>query len=312
MAEPIRDFKYYKTLMQDLLWHQIRRWRHQLGVQQEKKVAWLQTPAPRNGQRLSVCIITMNAADRITPLIAHCKTFADEIVIGVDSKTTDNTFDVCQQAGADTVFWIQNDAQTCNAGLEALVDHCTGDWILRLDDDEYMEPEFLPLIGNFMHQPHFTHFKFPRLHLCQVHPLLWINDSYLYPDYQMRLFKNDKRLLHFPGAVGHTSITSDGPKGRVFGINIIHLNLAINSLEKRQAKLNRYIERHHGGWVHPINEYALLYERFNYRIEPYRHPDAGFCKLLTHVVDTVQRQATNEHPKAPSSKDNNPAITAVK
>ena len=293
-AEPIRDWRYHKTLWQDLAWHKIRRWRHQLGCWQEQRQPWLSTPIDKGDLKLSVCIITMNAADRIEPLIRHCKTFADEIVIGVDSKTTDDTFSRCQAAGADVVFTIQNEAQTCNAGLEMLVARCSGDWILRLDDDEYVEPQLQAWFGNLMHQTRYTHFKIPRLHLCHIDPLEWVNDSYLYPDYQMRFFKNDKNLMHFPGAVGHTSITCNGKKGRLFGGNIVHLNLAINSRQKRQAKLEKYIRRHQGGWVHPINEYALLFEEFNYNIEPYNHPDATFCDLLASVVRDVRHQERQE------------------
>lgn len=283
-VQPIRNFKYYYTLNKDLLWHAFRRWRHGQGVQQESKAGIYQQAPPVHSLRLSTCIITMDSERRIAPVIAHAKTFSDEVVVGVDSKTRDNTFEVCQQAGADVVFWIQNDALTCNGGLEELVKACSGDWIVRLDDDEYLEPSFLRIKDALIAQDYYTHYKFPRLHICSTGPLRWINDSYLYPDYQMRLFRNDLSLLHFPGAVGHTAITSSGPKGRVFTTNIIHLNLAINSRQKREAKLERYIVRHNGGWVHPINEYALLYEDFRYRIQPYDYPDTDFCQLLESVV----------------------------
>lgn len=282
--QPNRDFKYYYTLNKDCLWHGVRRWLHRRGVGREYAAGFYNQPPPAHNLKLSVCVITMNSARRIRPLIAHARTFADEVVIGVDSKTTDETFAVCQEAGADVVFWIQNDALTCNAGLAQLVEACSGDWVLRLDDDEYMEPQFLKIKDALMAQDHYTHYKFPRLHLCNTSPLQWINDSYLYPDYQMRLFKNQASLLHFPGPVGHTSITADGPKKRIFGTNIVHLNLAINSRAAREAKLQRYIQRLNGGWVHPINEYALLFEDFNYRIEPYAHPDKAFCDLLASVT----------------------------
>lgn len=287
-VQPIRDFNYYYTLGKDLLWHAFRRQLHAHGLRQERASGLYDQPAPRHSLRLSTCIITMNSARRIAPLIRHAKTFSDEVVVGVDSKTTDNTFEICREAGADVVFWIENNALTCNAGLEQLVDACTGDWIVRLDDDEYLEPDFLRIKDALMTQTEVTHYKFPRLHLSHIEPLRWVNDSYLYPDYQMRLFKNDRSLLHFPGAVGHTAITSEGCKGRIFGVNIVHLNLAINTRQDRESKLERYIIRHNGGWVHPINEYALLFEDFHYRIQPYHYPDPDFRRLLTSVVQGQQ------------------------
>lgn len=282
--QPIRNFNYYYTLNKDLVWHAFRRMLHARGVRREQASGLYRQMPPTHSLRLSTCIITMNAAHRIAPLIAHAKTFSDEVVVGVDSKTRDETFEVCQQAGADVVFWIQNDSLTCNAGLEELVKACSGDWIVRLDDDEYFEPSFLQIKDALISQDRYTHYKFPRLHISSIRPLRWVNDSYLYPDYQMRLFKNDLSILHFPGAVGHTSITADGEKGRIFGTNIVHLNLAINSRQQREAKLEKYIRRHHGEWVHPINEHALLFEDFNYRIEPYVQIDRAFCELLESVV----------------------------
>lgn len=242
----------------------------------------------------------MNAADRIAPLLSYLKTQLskhDEIVVGVDSKTTDNTFDVCNNI-ADTVFTIDNPHQTCNAGLEALVNHCKGQWVLRLDDDEFPEPHFFKWLQGIINTQPYTHYKMPRLHLSNAiyyndtldAELSWINDSYLYPDYQMRLFKNDASLLSFPGAVGHSSINCSGKRGKIHGVNLIHLNMAMNPRFKREQKLKTYIERLNGGWVHPVNEKALLFEDFNYAIENYQYPDVNFCRLLAKTAQSQKQQ----------------------
>lgn len=273
-----RDQRYRDILRRDLSRQRMRRWARQWGVLYENWVTVprlkamaqsAQTQARR--PKLTTCIMTMNSAERIRPLLEYIRHFSDEIVVGVDSKTTDNTFAACEGL-ADELFVIQSDALTCNAGLEPLVDRCHGDWILRLDDDEFPEPHFAELTTGLMLSDRYTHYKLPRLHISSIEPLMWVNDSYLYPDYQMRLFKNDKSLLKFPGAVGHLGIECKGSKGRVNSVNLVHLNLAINPRFKREAKLKTYIERLNGGWVHPVNEHALLFEDFNYRIEPYRYP----------------------------------------
>ena len=288
------DFKFYKTLGKDNFWNSIRRISRKLKLAKELKSDLYQpftlTTTP---QKLSVCIMSMNAEDRIAPVVKHALTFADEVVIGVDSKTTDNTLLVAQQAGAHKVFIIQNQALTCNGALEELTKVCTGDWVLRLDDDEYMEPEFLQIKDRLIYQEEITHYKFPRLHISHVKPLKWINDGYLYPDYQMRLFKNDLALLDFPAPVGHASIGCSGRRGKVHGVNIIHLNMAINSREKREAKLEKYIKRLNGAWVHPINLFALLFEDYHYRIIPYQHANKAFCDLLERVVIESQLPIKN-------------------
>lgn len=279
-----QDFKFFKTLLMDSTWNYVRRVSRKIRLQKEMASGLYEAPFPPKQNTLSVCIMSMNAADRITPLVSHALTFADEVVIGIDSKTTDETLEVAKAAGAHKVFVIQNDALTCNGALEELTKACTSDWVLRLDDDEYMEPEFLSIKDKLINQTKITHYKFPRLHLSHIKPLQWINDGYLYPDYQVRLFKNDLRLLSFPKAVGHASIGCKGQRGKIHKVNIIHLNMAINSRQKREAKLEKYIQRLNGGWVHPINVYALLFEDYHYRIEPYNHPDRDFCEMLERVV----------------------------
>ncbi len=308
----IRDERYEATLRRDLRRQKTRRWVHQWMCRYEILRWWpkwkkkgeergkeekQRHPLKKLGAKrptLSVCIITMNSAQRIRPLLTYIRTFADEVVVGVDSKTTDNTLAACEGL-ADELFMIENDALTCNSGLEALVNRCHGDWVLRLDDDEFPEPLFAALRDGLIATEKYTHYKFPRLHLASAHfnranesILTWINDSYLYPDFQMRLFRNDPALLSFPGAVGHSSIQCAGPRGKVNTVNLIHLNMAINPRFKREEKLNKYVLRLNGEWVHPVNERALLFEDFNYRIEPYGYPDADFCRLL---VETTLEQS---------------------
>ncbi|HEY9686108.1 MAG TPA: glycosyltransferase [Coleofasciculaceae cyanobacterium] len=295
-----RDPRYVKILKRDMIRQQARRIAHGLARTYEDRLVaprWRSISRSGSRPRLSTCIITMNSAERIRPLLEYIRRFSDEIVVGVDSKTTDNTFEVCQGL-ADELFVIQSDALTCNAGLEPLVDRCHGDWVLRLDDDEFPEPHFTELIAGVTSSDRFTHYKIPRLHLCNIEPLQWINDGYLYPDYQMRLFKNERSLLKFPGAVGHLGIECEGRKGRLNSVNLVHLNLAINPRFKREQKLQTYIERLNGGWVHPVNEHALLWEDFHYRVEPYRYPDPEFCRILRettrHQRDCYERGRLSE------------------
>jgi len=286
----LRDQQYRETLKRDLARQRMRRMAQQWAIWYEKALVLprLKQLGRNSSQkpRLSTCIMTMNSAERIRPLLQYIRHFTDEIVVGVDSKTTDDTLAACEGL-ADELFVIQSDALTCNAGLEPLVDRCHGDWILRLDDDEFPEPHFAELATGLMLNGKATHYKLPRLHISSTNPLMWVNDSYLYPDYQMRLFQNRKELLKFPGAVGHLGIECQGPKGRLNSVNLVHLNLAINPRFKREAKLNTYIQRLNGGWVHPVNEHALLFEDFHYRIQPYQYPDADFCRLLS---DTTEHQ----------------------
>lgn len=298
-----RDQRYWDTLRRDNARQVGRRFMHRLWALYEQVVhvpAWQRrTREETRRPRLSTCIMTMNSEHRIRPLLEYVRRFSDEVVVGVDSKTTDGTLAACQGL-ADELFVIHSEALTCNAGLEELVGRCHGDWVLRLDDDEFPEPHLADILPGLLAASRFTHYKIPRLHLASTEPLTWINDGYLYPDYQMRLFKNERALLKFPGAVGHLGIECAGPKGRLNTVNLVHLNMAINPRFKREEKLATYIRRLNGGWVHPVNEYALLFEDFNYRIDPYRYPDEAFCRLLTETT-RHQRQVYESRRLAQSA-----------
>lgn len=281
----IRDKAYQDTLNRDLRRQKVRRLAHRVNRWLEKRTLdrFFKKPCLLKTPSLSVCLMTMNAADRITPLLKYIRPHVQEIVVGVDSKSQDATLEVCQGL-ADQAFVIQNEALTCNGGLEPLISACTQEWILRLDDDEFPEPHFWDILPYFLSRPEVTHYKMPRLHLCNTEPLEWINDNYLYPDFQMRLFQNKPELLSFPGAVGHLGIQCAGKRGKINSADLIHLNLAINPRFKREAKLSTYIERLNGGWVHPVNEYALLFEDFDYAIQPYTSNNRSFDEQLIKTV----------------------------
>ncbi|MBX2861269.1 MAG: hypothetical protein KTR14_08535 [Vampirovibrio sp.] len=298
-----RDAVYAKTLSKDTWRQRIRRAVRHVQAFYEQQIIhpkWESRAFTQPAKTLSTCLMTMNAESRIEPLLRYVRQFSDEVVVGVDSKSKDTTYELCQTSGlVDELFIIDNPSLTCNAGMETLVKRCHGDWILRLDDDEFPEPVFAQYKHGILASEKYTHFKLPRLHLSNVTPdatapggyqIQWINDGYLYPDYQMRLFKNDLSLLEFPGAVGHLGIRCKGPKGRINTANLIHLNLAMNPRAKREEKLAKYIQRLNGGWVHPVNEHALLFEDYPYSIQPYEHPDVDFRQILSTTVLT-QRQA---------------------
>src|SRR6516165_11429836 len=89
--------------------------------------------------RLSVAILAFNSVEYIEPLFHAVKLFADEVVVGVDASSSDTTEEICAHY-ADKLFRLEP-IGTSERAIAWLNEQCTGDWILRLDDDE------LPSIG---------------------------------------------------------------------------------------------------------------------------------------------------------------------
>ena len=90
---------------------------------------------------ISFYIIAYNEEEIIARCIDSFKPCVDEIVVVVDSKTTDRTAEIARGLGAK-VFpftWIDDFSAMKNFGL----DHCNGDWRMYADADDVLDPDSL-------------------------------------------------------------------------------------------------------------------------------------------------------------------------
>lgn len=86
---------------------------------------------------LSLIAIACNEEDWLGDMLRSVSGVVDEVVIGVDSRSTDRTFEIAVQTGnyPTTVIpfdWQDDFAYARNLTLEAAM----GDWVLMLDADE--------------------------------------------------------------------------------------------------------------------------------------------------------------------------------
>ena len=99
---------------------------------------------------LSLCMIVKDEEDFLKGCIESVKDIVDEIVIGVDSRSKDNTKKIADQLG-NIVFdinWDEDFSKARNLTLQK----ATSNWILVLDADELIDvdgkKEILKLINN--------------------------------------------------------------------------------------------------------------------------------------------------------------------
>ncbi|HTE20199.1 MAG TPA: glycosyltransferase, partial [Armatimonadota bacterium] len=92
---------------------------------------------------VSLCVIARDEAARIQRCLASAREVVDEIVV-VDTGSVDDTAALAEAAGARVFHcpWCDDFAAARNAAL----DRATGEWILRLDADEELLPESVPLV----------------------------------------------------------------------------------------------------------------------------------------------------------------------
>lgn len=87
--------------------------------------------------RVSLCMIAKNEQRFLGECLARAKDAVDEIVL-VDTGSTDDTVAIAESFGAKVVHttWPDDFSAPRNIGLQA----ATGDWILVLDADEFLQP----------------------------------------------------------------------------------------------------------------------------------------------------------------------------
>lgn len=188
--------------------------------------------------RLSVSIVTRDSEARLAQAIAQARSYADEVVVGVDAASVDGTWrQACELADAAYRFTHPN--QLAPAHMLAL-GHCRGDWILRLDDDEFMEPGFADMLRELLDNANScTHYYFPRKLVVSIDPPRYLHASPWYPNHVLRLFRNDPSLIWKPPRY-HTGYFVAG-RGQVESrCAILHFEHLWCTPEQRKKKILTY------------------------------------------------------------------------
>lgn len=88
--------------------------------------------------KVSVAILAKNEATMLPDALASV-VWADQVVVGVDSTTTDNTAEIARKAGAKVID-VTFDKGFGDAKNQVLA-ACSSDWVFILDADERVVPE---------------------------------------------------------------------------------------------------------------------------------------------------------------------------
>ena len=182
---------------------------------------------------LSVCLIASAPAARVAALLEPVRELAGEIVIAADSRGDEATL-AAYATLADRFFRIEY--RLYERHLPWLHAQCSGDWILRLDDDEVMSPAFLGRV--------------PELLADREVQQYWVARPWLYPeagsvlddppwsvDFNNRLVRNDG-TLRFRG-VQHAHADPVAPCEYIEE-PVYHLELLLADTDRRRDKALRY------------------------------------------------------------------------
>jgi hypothetical protein len=212
---------------------------------------------------VSVHIITRESEERLADVVRSARPHVDEIFIGVDSRSTDATADIAR-AHADR-FEIIRDHDFLHF-YERVFDQCRSEWILLLDDDETLSSSWSRgKVAELIESPTVTNYYIPRKWVVPPGDR-YVCDVPLYPNFAMRLFRNDRSLLDKKDSV-HSQIPIRGPSGFLGELHIVHRNFEIYSREQREAKIAFY-RRQSSSAAGAAGEAYYLYEDFGYDTAP--------------------------------------------
>ena len=132
---------------------------------------------------LSVIIITKNEAHRIARCLESVR-WADEIIV-LDSGSTDATVEIAKRF-TPHVF-VNTDWQGYGVQKQRALSHATGDWVLNLDSDEWVDEKLKTLFLRVMKDDKHDAYRVP-IRLCFYGKPLRFSSS---PTRHARLFKQE-------------------------------------------------------------------------------------------------------------------------
>lgn len=181
--------------------------------------------------KVSVLIPTYNNARTIGRCLDSVR-WADEIVV-IDSLSTDGTHAICEKRGANVIAQaFAGYAKQKNMALDA----CQHEWILQLDSDEYVGPDFGQVVRQTLAQvPNDVDaYQFARKNQVLGQ---WVQGMGLYPDFQTRLFR--KAVGRFKEREVHERLEVPG---RVLTLPCAIEHEGMPRISKQVANLNRYTQ----------------------------------------------------------------------
>lgn len=159
-------------------------------------------------------VIAARDEERDLPAALESVRFCDDIVVVIDTRTTDNTAKVAEAGGA-RVFEREFDGFATQKNYA--IGKAKHDWVLVLDGDERVDHELSRAIRELPDHPKAAAYEFSFRHYLGR---AWLGHGGLYPDLHARLL--DRRRARYEGREVHEQLKIDGDTERLPG-NIEHL-----------------------------------------------------------------------------------------
>lgn len=152
---------------------------------------------------LTLLMLTINGSQKLARVLPALAGIADELVIGIDDSTTDNTLSVARDF-TDRIFAVPHAAFRAGGQpdhvvqLKYMLPYCQGDWVLKIDHDETLSPHWhdREYVNALLSDRSATRVWIPRRWVVPPGDR-YISSRHWQPDYQLRLFRNVPSLIRF-------------------------------------------------------------------------------------------------------------------
>jgi hypothetical protein len=178
--------------------------------------------------------MTIDPPARVAAMLSLFRPVADEIVVAVDSRVHVGELRAYDDV-ADRVlrFEFQPPVDRPRAWLHQ---QCRGDWILGIDGDEVPSGDLVESLPELVAARDVQHVAFPRRWLYP-NADTWLGELPWWPDFQIRLVRNDATLA-FRGGV-HGGVMPAAPSLHV-DTPLYHLDCIVKSKRQRRKKARDY------------------------------------------------------------------------
>ncbi|MFO7593036.1 MAG: glycosyltransferase family 2 protein [Pseudomonadota bacterium] len=184
--------------------------------------------------KITATIIALNEAENIIGCIDSAHRVCDEVLVVVDSKTTDETARLAEAAGARVFHQAYLGDGPQKAFAVPMASH---DWILSIDADERLDEDAVQAIKALdLEKGSFDAYALRRKNYVGKH---WIKAAGFYPDYVIRLY--NRHTAGYVPKKGHAYVEADSVER--LSAHLIHTTYndyshwieRINALSSRDA-----------------------------------------------------------------------------
>ncbi len=191
---------------------------------------------------ISVCLIAQDVEPLLPRFLANVAPVAHEIV-AVDGGSTDATPRILEAHPKVRLFHRPFDAHGPQRNFA--MEQARGDWVLWVDSDELLGDRLRRILPRLVRIPCVSWAKVPRYWLASVDPPLHVKTALLYPDRQLRLFRNQPRFRYLPEPRVHERLPAEGlGRGlRLRGAHLFHLAFLLQGRKERERKVDAYLAR---------------------------------------------------------------------